>query len=148
MGIEREYPDQVPVSDQLNENGLWFREFTKDACRRFLLFHGALRNADQMAASKELLGSQVARGVLRENSLVHFQGAPTAPTYIWQGKYDILTPYAPVAETIARWCGAGAPVQLNTVEISEHMTAAVAGFPDAWNYVEARFRNEPVPTNC
>ncbi|MFD3703615.1 lipase family protein [Nocardia sp. NPDC058658] len=148
MGMEREYPKELPISDQLNPEGLWFREFTKDACRRFLLFHGILRNADQMAASRELMTSEVARGVLRENSLVHFKGAPTAPTYIWQGKYDILTPYEPVAQTVAHWCKSGSPVQLNTVEISEHMTAAVAGFPDAWNYVEARFRGEPVPTNC
>ncbi|MEV6214868.1 lipase family protein [Nocardia sp. NPDC051833] len=148
MGIEREYPEQVPVSDQLNENGLWFREFTKDACRRFLLFHGIFRNAEQMAASKELMTSQVARGVLRENSLVHFTGAPTAPTYIWQGKYDTLTPYGPVAESVAHFCSKGAPVQLQTIEISEHMTAAAAGFVDAWNYVESRFRNEPVPSNC
>ncbi|KAF0848967.1 lipase family protein [Nocardia caishijiensis] len=148
MGIEREYPDRVPVSDQLNETGLWFREFTKDACRRFLLFHGIFRNAEQMAASKELLSSQVARGVLRENSIVHYEGAPAAPTYIWQGRYDTLTPYGPVAETVSHWCGAGAPVKLATYDIAEHMTAAVAGFVDAWNYVESRFRDEPVPTTC
>ncbi|MGW4249412.1 lipase family protein, partial [Nocardia sp. NPDC004722] len=28
MGLEREYPARLPVSDLLNENGLWFREFT------------------------------------------------------------------------------------------------------------------------
>ncbi|WP_188829533.1 lipase family protein [Nocardia camponoti] len=148
MGMEREYPERLPVSDQLNENGLWFREFTKDACRRFLLFHGVFRNADQMAASKELLTSQVARGVLRENSLVRDNRVPTAPTYIWQGKYDTLTPYGPVAEVVQRYCAAGAPVQMATVEIAEHMTAAAAGFVDAWNYVEGRFRGDPVPTNC
>jgi pimeloyl-ACP methyl ester carboxylesterase len=148
MGIEREYPDKVPVSDSLNENGLWFREFTKDACRRFLLFHGIFRNAEQMAESKELMNSEVARGVLRENSIVHYEGAPTAPTYVFQGKYDMLTPYSPVKETIEGWCAAGSPVQLETIEISEHMTAAVAGFVDAWNYVESRFRGDPVPSNC
>ncbi|MFC4375865.1 lipase family protein [Nocardia halotolerans] len=148
MGMEREYPDRLPVSEQLNENGLWFRDFTKDGCRRFLLFHGIFRNAEQMAASKELMTSEVARGVLRENSLVHYAGAPTAPTYIWQGRYDTLTPHGPVADTVARWCAAGAPVEMATLDIAEHMTAAAAGFVDAWNYVEDRFRNEPVPSNC
>ncbi|MEV0247634.1 lipase family protein [Nocardia sp. NPDC050712] len=148
MGLEREYPQRLPISDQLNENGLWFREFTHDACRRFLLFHGAFRSADQLAASKSLMDSPVAREVLHENSLRFFDGVPTAPTYIWQGRYDTLTPYNSVAETADRYCRAGAPVKLVTYDIAEHMTAAAAGFAEAWNYVESRFRNEPVPTSC
>ncbi|WP_040794937.1 lipase family protein [Nocardia higoensis] len=148
MGLEREYPDRLPISDQLNENGLWFREFTHDACRRFLLFHGAFRSAEQMAASKSLMDSPEAREVLRENSLRDFPGVPTVPTYLWQGRYDTLTAFTPLAETADRYCKAGAPVQMVPYDIAEHMTAAVAGFPAAWNYVEARFRGEPVPTSC
>ncbi|MGV9748576.1 lipase family protein [Nocardia farcinica] len=148
MGLEREYPDRLPISDQLNENGLWFREFTHDACRRFLLFHGAFRSAEQMAASKSLMDSPAAREVLRENSLRYFPGVPTAPTYIWQGRYDTLTAFDPVAETADRYCKAGAPVTMVPYDIAEHMTAAVAGFVDAWNYVEARFRGDPVTSSC
>ncbi|WP_245649745.1 lipase family protein [Nocardia shimofusensis] len=148
MGLEREYPDRLPISDQLNENGLWFREFTHDACRRFLLFHGAFRSAEQMAASKSLMDSPQAREVLRENSLRDFPGVPTVPTYLWQGRYDTLTAFGPLAETAERYCKAGAPVQMVPYDIAEHMTAAVAGFADAWNYVEARFRGEPAPTSC
>lgn len=148
MGLEREYPDRLPISDQLNENGLWFREFTHDACRRFLLFHGAFRSAEQMAASKSLMDSPQAREVLRENSLRDFPGVPTVPTYLWQGRYDTLTAFGPLAETAERYCQAGAPVQMVPYDIAEHMTAAVAGFADAWNYVEARFRGEPAPTSC
>lgn len=148
MGLEREYPDRLPVSDQLNENGLWFREFTHDACRRFLLFHGAFRSAEQMAASKSLMNSPEAHEVLRENSLRYFDGVPTMPTYLWHGRFDTLTPYDGVAEFADRSCRAGAPVKLTTYDIAEHMTAAVAGFADAWNFVEARFRGEPVPPGC
>ncbi|MFC9897217.1 lipase family protein [Nocardia sp. NPDC127579] len=148
MGLEREYPNRLPISDQLNENGLWFREFTHDACRRFLLFHGMFRSAEQLAASKSLMDSPVAREVLHENSLRYYDGIPTAPTYIWHGRYDTLTPYNTVEETANRYCRAGAPVKLVTYDIAEHMTAAAAGFTEAWNYVESRFRNEPVPTGC
>lgn len=148
MGLEREYPERLPISDQLNENGLWFREFTHDACRRFLLFHGAFRSAEQMAASKSLMDSPAAREVLRENSLRRYSGTPTAPTYIWQGRYDTLTPFDSVEEVVQKYCAAGAPVKLATYDIAEHMTAAVAGFADAWNYVESRFKDEPVPTSC
>ncbi|MFQ6393218.1 lipase family protein [Nocardia sp. KC 131] len=148
MGLEREYPNRLPISDQLNPNGLWFREFTHDACRRFLLFHGAFRSAEQMAATKSLMDSPEARAVLRENSLRYFDGVPTVPTYVWQGRFDTLTFFNPVAEVADRYCRAGAPVQFRPYEIAEHMTTAVAGFADAWNYVEARFRGDPVPTSC
>ncbi|MFX0580358.1 lipase family protein [Nocardia nepalensis] len=148
MGLEREYPNRLPISDQLNQNGLWFREFTHDACRRFLLFHGAFRSAEQMAASKSLMDSPEARAVLRENSLRYFPGVPTVPTFIWQGRFDTLTFFNPVAEVADRYCKAGAPVDFHPYEIAEHMTTAVAGFPDAWNYVEARFHGDPIPTSC
>lgn len=148
MGLEREYPNRLPISDQLNENGLWFREFTHDACRRFLLFHGIFRSAEQMAASKSLMDSPEARAVLRENSLRLYPGVPTVPTYIWQGRFDTLTFFNPVAEVAERYCRAGAPVDFHPYDIAEHMTTAVAGFFDAWNYVEARFRGDPVPTSC
>lgn len=148
MGMEREYPERLPISDQLNENGQWFREFTRDGCRRFLLFHGIFRNAEQMAASKDLMNSPEALAVLRENSLRYYQGVPTAPTYIWQGRYDTMTHFGPVEEVAQQYCRAGAPVVFNPVDISEHLTAAVVGFPDAWNYVEDRFRGDPAPSNC
>lgn len=148
MGLEREYPNRLPISDQLNDNGLWFREFTHDACRRFLLFHGIFRSAEQMAASKSLMDSPEARAVLRENSLRLYPGVPTVPTYIWQGRFDTLTFFNPVAEVAERYCRAGAPVDFHPYDIAEHMTTAVAGFFDAWNYVEARFRGDPVPTSC
>ncbi|WP_216907236.1 lipase family protein [Nocardia sp. ncl1] len=148
MGLEREYPNRLPVSEQLNNTGLWFRDITHDECRRFLLFHGALRSADQLAASKSLMDSPAAKEVLRENSLRYHDGVPTAPMLIWQGIYDELTPFDSVKEVADRYCRAGAPLTFTPYDIAEHMTTAVAGFADAWNYVEARFRNDPVPVRC
>ncbi|WP_420845274.1 lipase family protein [Nocardia arizonensis] len=148
MGLEREYPDRLPISDQLNPTGLWFRDLTHDECRRFLLFHGAMRSAEQLAASKSLMDSPAAREVLHENSLRLYSGVPAAPMYIWQGVYDTLTPFNSVKEVADRYCKAGARLDFVPYEIAEHMTTAVAGFADAWNYVEARFRDEPAPVHC
>ncbi|MGW5570941.1 lipase family protein [Nocardia thailandica] len=148
MGLEREYPDRLPISSQLNDEGLWFREFTKDACRRFLLFHGVLRNAEQLAARKDLMDSPEAFAVLRENSIRYSDLNPTAPHYYWQGIEDFLTPYDSVAETVGRYCRNNVPITFVPYNISEHMTAAVMGLPAAWEYMEARFRNEPVTSTC
>ncbi|WP_067710816.1 lipase family protein [Nocardia yamanashiensis] len=148
MGLEREYPDRLPVSDQLNENGLWFRDFTKDACRRFLLFHGVTRNAAQLAASRDMMSSPEAHAVLRENSLRYSDLLPTVPTFFWQGRFDTMTFFGPVEEVAQRYCQAGVPLTFKPYEIAEHLTTAVAGFPEAWEYVEARFRGDPVTTTC
>ncbi|RDI46434.1 lipase family protein [Nocardia mexicana] len=148
MGLEREYPERLPISDQLNDTGLWFRDFTHDECRRFLLFHGAFRNAEQLAATKSLMDSPDARAVLHENSLRRYPGLPQAPTFIWQGVYDELTPFDAVADVAARYCREGVPLSFSRYDIAEHMTTAVAGLPEAWNFIEARFRNEPPPTRC
>ncbi|GAA4489017.1 lipase family protein [Rhodococcus olei] len=148
MGLEREYPDRLPVSDQLNATGRWLRDWMHDECRRFLLFHGVNRSADQVATSTSLLTSPEARAVLRENSLRYDSGVPTAPIYIWHGVYDGLTPFDAVDDVARRYCAAGAAVTFVPYDIAEHMTTAVAGFGDAWNYIEARFRGEPAPTRC
>ncbi|MFD3510149.1 lipase family protein [Nocardia sp. NPDC058666] len=148
MGLEREYPQRLPISEQLNSEGLWYRDFTADECRRFLLFHGIVRSAEQLAATKSLMDNPEARAVLRENSLRHYPGIPETPTMLWQGVFDGLTPYDAVADVAARYCEAGAPITFSRYQIAEHMTTAVAGLPEAWNFIEARFRNEPAPTRC
>lgn len=148
IGLEREYPHRFPVSSQLNETGLWLRDWVANECRRFLLFHGAFRSAGQLAASTTLWTSATAHQVLRENSLRYFRDTPTAPLYLWHGTLDGLTPYDSVAEVAHRYCAAGARLTFVPYEISEHMTTAVVGFPDAYEYVAARLRGEPAPIRC
>ncbi|MCA2207293.1 lipase family protein [Nocardia rosealba] len=148
MGLEREYPQRLPISDQLNAEGRWFRDFTADECRRFLLFHGVLRSAEQLAATRSLMDDPEARAVLRENSLRHYPGLPQTPTMLWQGEFDALTPFDAVADVAGRYCAAGVALTFSRYQIAEHMTTAVAGLPEAWNFIEARFRGEPAPTRC
>lgn len=148
MGLEREYPDRLPISSQMNDQGLWMREFMNNECRRFHIFHGLFRSAGEFAARTNLITSSAALEVLRENSLRYFREIPTVPMYIWHGRGDGLTPFGAVNEVAQRYCGAGATLQFVPYDIAEHMTTAAAGFIDAWNYIEARFRGEPPPRAC
>ncbi|MFH5212235.1 lipase family protein [Antrihabitans spumae] len=148
MGLEREYPDRLPITSQLNDNGLFLRSFMANECRRFLIFHGLFRSAEQLAARRDLMTSSAAMSVLRENSLRYFRDVPTVPIMIWHGIYDGLTPYDAVADVARRYCDNGANLLFAPYDISEHMTCAALGFPQAWNYIEARFRGEPAPTQC
>ena len=103
IGLEREYPDRLPVSSQLNETSLWLREWMSNECRRFLLFHGAFRNAGQLAASTSLMASSAALQVLRENSLRYFEGVPT-------GADVHVARHARRAHSVRFGGGGGAPV--------------------------------------
>lgn len=148
MGLEREYPDRLPITSQLNDTGLFLREFMANECRRFLIFHGLFRSAEQVAARRDLMTSDAALDVLRENSLRYLPDVPQVPILIWHGIYDGLTPFDAVADVARRYCDAGASLVFRPWDISEHMTCAALGFPEAWNYVEARFRGEPPPRSC
>ncbi len=148
MGLEREYPERLPISTQLNDHGYWYRTFMNNECRRFLIFHGLFRSAEEFAGSKAMMESTAAFEVLRENSLRYRTEVPRVPMYIWHGIYDGLTPFDSVSEVAQRYCRAGANLTFVPYDIAEHMTTAAAGFAEAWNYIEARFRGEPAPTRC
>ncbi|NMN97796.1 lipase family protein [Antrihabitans stalactiti] len=148
MGLEREYPDRLPITSQLNDQGMFLRAFMANECRRFLIFHGLFRSAGDVAGRTDLITSPAALAVLHENSLKYFPDIPKVPMMIWHGLYDGLTPFDAVADTARRYCAAGANLVFSPYDISEHMTCAALGFPAAWEYVEARFRGEPAPTQC
>lgn len=51
------------------------------------------------------------------------------------GTLDGLTPFDSVAE-VARWyCASGATLTFVPYDISEHMTSAVVGFPDVYEFI-------------
>ncbi|MCW4354225.1 lipase family protein [Hoyosella sp. YIM 151337] len=148
IGLEREYPDRFEMEKELNHHGLWLRDFLSNECRRSILFHGAFRSANDLTNSPDWFHSEAARSVMRENSLVHFDGIPTMPVHMWHGRLDPLTPYEPVAQVARRYCDAGATLHFVTHEVAEHMIPAAAGFVEALDYLDARFRGVPAPTSC
>lgn len=148
VGLEREYPDRLPIGDQLTPSGLGFREELKDECRTLIIAKGLLHSVTEVAKSTSLIDDERTRAVMRENSLVDYPGVPTAPVFMWQGTTDELTPYRSVAATAERYCRAGATLMFRGYPIAEHMTNAVVGLPEAFMYLKDRFAGVPAPTNC
>ncbi|MCL2535213.1 MAG: lipase family protein [Nocardiaceae bacterium] len=148
IGLEREYPDRLPMSSQLSPAGLALRDELKDECRTMIIAKGLLHSVSEVATSTNLLQDPGIRAVMRENSLVDFPGVPTAPVFMWQGTTDQLTPYDSVAATADRYCKAGATLMFRGYPIAEHMTNAALGLPEAFLYLKDRFAGLPAPTNC
>ncbi|WP_242676699.1 lipase family protein [Rhodococcus sp. ABRD24] len=148
IGLEREYPDRLPISEQLNAKGLAMRNAVANACTNDILTVGAGRSAFEISNTTDLLASPAAVEILDDNSIEKFPGIPTAPLFEWHSPTDALIPVDSIDSTMQRYCAAGAKVQSELFPSPDHLTTAVLGLPRALDYLDARFRGEPAPSNC
>ncbi len=148
LGLEREYPDRFPITENLNDRGMTLRNKLFNQCRRSILIDGAFNSARDITTAASLADTPSAQQVLRENSVTFYEGVPTAPLFVWQGVNDFIAPYQPVADMVGRYCDAGATVQFRGYPGAEHFSATVLGLPEAYLWLDARFRGEEAPSNC
>ncbi|GAB2703341.1 lipase family protein [Nocardia thraciensis] len=148
LGLEREYPDRLPISDQLNATGLAVRDAMANGCTVELIAHGAMHSAAELAATTSLIDDPRVWEVGEENSLEVFDGIPSAPIFEWHTPIDPLIPVDAIDRTTDRYCRAGVPVQSELYSSPDHLAAAVLGFPAAVAWLDARFRGEPAPSTC
>ncbi|MFC4372682.1 lipase family protein [Nocardia halotolerans] len=148
IGLEREYPDRFPISEQMNARGLAARASIADACTNGILSAGAGRGILDFAATTSLTEDPRARAVVEENSLELYPGAPTMPVFEWHSPIDALIPVDAITATVARWCAAGTPVVAEATPTPDHLTAAVLGLPSALRWLEGRLQGEPAPSTC
>lgn len=148
IGLEREYPDRLPLSTQLNARGLALRDAMANGCTNEIMALGAGKSAPELAASMSLLESPDAWSVVEANSLQLYGGVPEIPVFEWHSPTDPLIPVDAIVDTNRRYCAAGARLQMDQNISPEHLSAAVLGLPAALAWVDARFRGEPAPSNC
>ncbi|GAA5049598.1 lipase family protein [Nocardia callitridis] len=148
VGLEREYPDRFPLSEQLNEQGVAARDQMSNSCTNDIIAAGAGHGALDFAKTTSMIQDPDARAVVEENSLELYDGVPTMPVFEWHSPIDGLIPIDAVVNTDRRWCEAGAVVQSEEIPVPDHLTAAVLGIPMALDWLDARFRGDPAPSNC
>ncbi|WP_109529110.1 lipase family protein [Nocardia aurea] len=148
IGLEREYPDRLPIGESLNPRGLWARDVLANGCTNEILAVGAGKSVMDFASNMSLMTNRDARAVLEENSLEFFDGVPRIPVYEWHSASDPLIPVDSIVATNRRYCDAGVRLQADTTISPEHMSAAVLGVPFVLGWLDARFRGEPAPSNC
>ncbi|MGF6884209.1 pimeloyl-ACP methyl ester carboxylesterase [Nocardia sp. GAS34] len=148
IGLEREYPDRLPVSHYMNAQGLAAAHAMANGCTNEIIAAGAGRSALDFAASTDLINSVEARRVVEENSLELFDSVPKIPMYEWHSPTDSLIPLDAIRNTDRRYCAAGVRLQAELTPAPEHLTAAVAGLPEVVAWLDARFHGEPAPSNC
>ncbi|MBF6327827.1 lipase family protein [Nocardia transvalensis] len=149
LGLEREYPDRFPLSDQLNDKGMAIRQAMANSCTNDLLTAGAGRGVLDVARTTSMTQDVRARKVVEENSLeLYTDSAPNIPIFEWHSPIDGLVPVDAIVNTVHRWCAAGVEVESQAIPVPDHLTAAVLGLPEVLSWLEARVKGEPAPSNC
>ncbi|WP_433521233.1 lipase family protein [Nocardia pseudovaccinii] len=148
IGLEREYPQRMPVSRYLNKRGLAVRDAMANSCTNQILVTGVGGSAREYLASTPTAALPEARVVLRENSLEFYDGVPEIPVFEWHSPTDPLIPIEAIDHVDSRWCAAGVQVQTLQVPAFEHLSAAVIGAPEVLTWLNARILGEPAPTTC
>lgn len=151
LGLEREYPDRMPITAQLNEPGQVLRDRIANACTNEILASGAglsIADVADPAVGMSLRESPSVRKVLIENSVEQVQAVPNAPVYEWHSPTDVLIPLDSITTTLRRYCDAGVPVRSEHVPSPDHITAAVIGLPGALDFFDGRFAGVEPTSNC
>lgn len=149
LGLEREYPDRFPLSDQLNDKGMAVRQVMANSCTNGLLAAGAGHGVSEFAKTTSMTEDPVARKVVEDNSLeLYTDSVPNMPVFEWHSPIDGLIPVDSIVNTDRRWCQAGVTVQSEAIPVPDHLTAAVLGLPQVLSWLDGRMHAQPVPSNC
>lgn len=148
IGLEREYPDRVKVSSNLNQRGLALRDAMANSCTNDILAIGAGGSAHEFATERTVFNQPDAWAVVEENSVELYGRVPEIPIFEWHSPTDPLVPVDAIDSTNRRWCAAGVRLQTLLVPSFEHLSAAAAGAPAMLAWLEGRVRGEPAPVSC
>ncbi|MBF6543492.1 lipase family protein [Nocardia brasiliensis] len=148
LGLEREYPDRLPITSALNERGLAAARGMANSCTNDLIARGVGHSFDDYAKDIVLAHDPKAWAVADENSVELYDGVPRAPVFEWHSPQDGLIPLDAITNTVHRYCRAGVKVQAELYPTPDHLTAAELGLPSMMNWLDGRFAGKPAPSNC
>ncbi|MDX5970041.1 lipase family protein [Rhodococcus opacus] len=148
LGLEREYPKRILVTEQLNAQGRLLKQRIGNGCTNEIMFFGLGRSAAEMTDNTDFMQDPQAWEVLAENSVELYPGVPEAPLFEWHSPTDTLIPVDSIEATMRRYCDAGLPVQSLLTPTPDHLSAAALGLPQGVAWMDARFRGEPAPSTC
>nr|WP_306306494.1 lipase family protein [Nocardia vinacea] len=148
IGLEREYPEEMPTSLYLNPRGMALRDAMANRCTNEILVIGANGSAREFVTTTSVFDKPEARSVVEDNSLEIYPGVPEIPMFEWHSPSDPLIPVDAINITNRRWCNAGVQLQTRLVSVPEHLSAAVAGAPEVLGWLNGRVHGEPAPVAC
>ncbi len=146
VGIQREYPDQLPLDQALTPAGFALRDRIANACVDDIISAGANHRIGEMF-NRGMENDPVMIRTMHDNALEIVPELIHAPLYEWHGSNDQV-PLGLAQYTAGRYCAAGTPVQFDIIPGADHGTAMFPGASNAIGYLSDRFAGIPAPSNC
>ncbi|MCD2192263.1 lipase family protein [Actinomycetospora endophytica] len=148
-GFDAAYPD-LHVPDVLNAAGKRFLAETRDQCvadtaLRYQGTRSETLTSDGRSLA-QILGTEPFRSRVEEQRIG--LRAPQVPMYVAHSVADDIVPFDQDAAMVRSWCSEGAKVQFAPVPVPTHVGGAVAAFPGALAFLDARFAGRPTPSTC
>ncbi|WP_236790524.1 lipase family protein [Amycolatopsis sp. GM8] len=143
------YPE-LNITSVLNAKGKALEAQVENECTGdAILDHAFTRTADLTTDGRPItayLGEEPFASVVAEQQIG--RTAPAAPVLVAHSALDDIVPF-PQGRTMARdWCAEGATVQFDTLAAPTHVGGALAAYPDAFAWLDARLHGAPAPDNC
>lgn len=148
VGLSREYPNEIPMWDNLTPLGKSMYLQMQNACTNEILEIGADHSADEMTPDVKVFDDPVTRRVVAANGLDIYPGVPNSPVFEWHSPTDELIPVDAIVATNNRYCRAGVRVTSLLTPAPNHVAAYPLGIPGAVQWLGDRFAGRGAPTSC
>ncbi|PXW33458.1 UNVERIFIED_CONTAM: secretory lipase [Williamsia faeni] len=148
VGLSREYPDEIPMWDNLTDLGRSMYLRMQNACTNEILEIGQNHSADEMTPDVKIFDDPTVRAVVAANGLDIYPGSPNSPVFEWHSPTDELIPVDSIITTNNRYCRAGVRVSSLLTPAPNHVAAYPLGIPEAIQWLSDRFAGLPAPSTC
>jgi pimeloyl-ACP methyl ester carboxylesterase len=148
-GLDEAYPE-LDAPGLLNAAGDAAFSASQSQCTVETVARYAFTRSSSLTTTGESISSVLQREPYR--SVVAEQRIgdrrPAAPALVIHSVADDVVPYGQGRDMARSWCAKGVGVRFDTSVAPTHVGAAVAAFPVAFGWLEARFAGLPAPGNC
>jgi hypothetical protein len=144
FGVSRENPEILALANKLaRQLGV---SSLKDACGNTLTAMGILQvPAEALANVKKAMDTPVAHDIFAKMKMADRKSG--TPLYLYNGGQDFWVPALGTHNLYEEQCGYGVRAVYRQVP-GEHFAAEMTGVGGAFDWIDARLRGEPAPSEC
>ncbi|KIN09125.1 hypothetical protein OIDMADRAFT_38001 [Oidiodendron maius Zn] len=95
-----------------------------------------------------ILDDPVVQSILNKTGYMGRHGTPQMPVFAYKALGDEVSPIADTDALVQKLCSQGAKIEYVRDMFGEHVTEAITGAGDAFNFLIDRFNGVPIPTRC
>lgn len=149
IGFDAAYPE-LNLQSYLNADGKKLYEEHKNVCLvsigGFSAIGGTAFKRMSDFTTSDPLATAAWQNRLNENKLGG--GKPTVPVFQYHGASDNLVAYEQADTLHKTWCAKGVNLTWKAIPLADHVLGTALGMGDAVNFLDARFKGQPVSPSC